>query len=174
MKSRITLIILLCLSFLLSGCIPSRHLYNEASLVFEATGDFDNPALEQNKANNVLFLISVGYIQPRNDEHLSIYIDAISTEERSLKVEYGVLKVGNTKISTANSAGIKSGLNHQVHYPIKRAYEVGVGYFHFSGKEHTNQLKSNNLELEFKVNEADKDYIISLPLKSKIEFVWPT
>ena len=166
--------VLVGLILFMSGCVATKQLYNEASLSYQETAIFSDPVLDQNKAMDVLFLVSTGYIQTRNENQLSIYINCVSNKPRSVNILSGELIIAGEVKSVAETSEVDCVRNVPYSYTSENGYQYGVGYFHFFGTELTEYIKKPDIVLRFEVEIESNRHTVTLPIKSKRVWVWPT
>jgi len=158
----------------MSGCAPTRQLYNEASIHYQKTGNFSDPVLDENRIADILFLVSTGYIQLRNEKQLSIYINCVTNVPRIVKIISGELIIGSERKVVAGSSGIDCVHSKPYAYPAEEGYQHGTGYFHFFGDELKNLIQRSDLSLKFEIEVESNRHSLILPIKYKVIWVWPT
>lgn len=168
------LISLVLILIVLSGCASTTQLYNEASVHYQKNGNFSDSSLDQNKVADTLFLVSTGYIQVTNKNQLSIYINCITKEPKSIASFSGELLVANKSKVIAYSSGINCTNNQAYPYLKEEGYIYGGGYLHFMGAELKELIQQQNLSLKLSLEHENKRYILVLPIKPKMVWVWPT
>ncbi|SKA70098.1 hypothetical protein SAMN02745132_04535 [Enterovibrio nigricans DSM 22720] len=53
--------LLLCItSMILVGCVPTAQIYNEASIYYHKNGNYFESSLDENRVEDILFLVSTG------------------------------------------------------------------------------------------------------------------
>ncbi|WP_296983731.1 MULTISPECIES: hypothetical protein [unclassified Thalassolituus] len=162
-------ILYLMLLMALAGCAPTLQLQNEASERYFDSPNFEDTALEGNRASGVLILVRTGYIQRDNQEKLSIYLGCDFTEPQSAKL---------LSANLVDSNGLKleaADLGMDCPESLRRTASLrGSGYLHFYGDGVPKLALGETVLLHVSIEIQDSVYELSLPLTSKRVWVWPT
>ena len=160
--------------FCLSGCAATTQLYNGASVQYHKHGNFSDPLLDQNKVEDILFLISTGYIQLRNSQQLSIYITCVTDKPMSLSAVSGELVIENETKVIADTSYIDCKSKQPYAHIREEGYQYGSGSFLFFDEGLKELIQEPNLELKIEFQSESKKYNLVLPVKSKVVWVWLT
>ena len=98
---RLSLVVLVAVG--LFGCAISQQFANEASAEFRKNGDFSSTKLDSNRVDGFVVLVSTGYLQPRNDEQISIYLECVGLEPHDVELMEGRLSGSDYSLNATQS-----------------------------------------------------------------------
>ncbi len=158
---------------MLTGCVPTKQLVNDASVQFNESQNLNDPQLNSNKVGGVAILVSTGYIQVRNERQLSVYLECATLQQHLVTLVSGELMASNKVNLVPESLGILCP-DERLGGRSETGIYTGAGYMHFFGSNLNDYFKSEEIRLSLSIEIDGNQYQLSLPLRVEVVWVWPT